>query len=153
SLFKVPAAGGTPVPVIEEPYETIYNAALSPDGERLAFNNNGDQWWRRGPNPHGSSQIWIAEVDPAGRNFRKIADAPGRNAGPMWIPSGDAILFVSDRDGTENLWRQPLRGGDPERITDLSDGRFVRPTVRPDGACVVFERDFGLWRADVATGE
>src|SRR5206468_12830368 len=92
-LFKIAIEGGTPVPVIEEPYESIYNVALSPDGERFAFNNNGDAWWRRGPNPHGASQIWIAEVESAARTYRKLVDAPGRNVWPMWESSGEAILF------------------------------------------------------------
>jgi tricorn protease len=152
-LFKVPRTGGMPVSVIEEPLERIYNVAVSPGGEQFAFNNNGDPWWRRGPNPHASSQIWTAEVDSPAREFRRIVDAPGRNAWPMWEPSGDSILFVSDRDGVENLWRQSLRGGEAEKLTHFTDGRLLRPTLSPDGATVVCERVFRLWRVDLARGE
>src|SRR5262249_23234496 len=129
------------------------SVALSPGGELLAFNNNGDPWWRRGPNPHGSWQIWVAEVDTAARTFRKVVDQPGRNGWPMWERSEGALPFVSGRDGAGNGWRQPLRGGEAERLTEFTDGRCVRPTISPDGAYVVFERDFGLWRAEVATGK
>jgi len=71
----------------------------------------------------------------------------------MWAPGGGELLFVSDRDGTENLWQQSLDGGDARQITAFKDGRLFRPTLSPDGAAVVFEREFGLWRADTRTGE
>jgi tricorn protease len=153
ALYQVPAGGGTPLPLIEEPFEPFYNVSPSPDGALLALNNNGDAWWRRGPNPGGASQVWVVEAALSDRQFRLIVNEPGRNLWPMWEPDGRSLLFVSDRDGIENLWRQPLDGGGAAQITRFADGRMLRPHLSPDGGTVVFERDFGLWRADVCTGE
>lgn len=153
ALYQVPAAGGTPLALLEEPFETFYNAAVSPDGASLAFNNNGDAWWRRGPNPGGASQIWVVDASPADRQFRLVVTARCRNLWPMWAPDGRSLLFVSDRDGTENLWQQPLDGGEARQITHLEEGRVLRPHLAPDGAVVVFEREFRLWRADTRSGE
>ena len=57
-------------------------------------------------------------------NGRLVRHTPQLAAGmlvdvekPYWIHfrmDGGALLFVSDRDGTENLWRQALPGGDAE---------------------------------------
>ncbi len=153
ALYQAPAGGGTPLPLLEEPFETFSNIAVSPDGARLAFNNNGDAWWRRGPNPGGASQIWVVAAALGDRSFRLVVDAPCRNLWPLWNPDGRSLLFVSDRDGTENLWRQPLDGGEATRISRFTDGRLLRPHLSPDGGVVVFEREFGLWRVDVRIGD
>lgn len=155
-LFEVPLGGGTPFLVWEEPYESFYNVAFAPDGVTVALNNNGDAFWRRGPNPHGASQIWLARREGAGdplTAWRKLVDVPCRNAWPMWRPDGAGIYFVSDRDGHENLWYQPLEGGDAEPVTQSRDGRMLRPTLSPDGREVLFEREFGIWSVDLFSGE
>jgi Tol biopolymer transport system component/C-terminal processing protease CtpA/Prc len=152
ALYQIPVKGGTPLPLLEEPFEAFYNLSVSPDGRYLAFNNNGDAWWRRGPNPGGASQIWVVDAAHADRQFRLVVNEPCRNLWPLWSPDGRSLIFVSDRDGAENLWQQPVDGGDPTQLTRLKGGRLLRPDVSPDGRTVVFERDFGLWRSDLRTG-
>jgi tricorn protease len=158
-LYQVSVEGGAAFPIFEEPYEAFSQVALAPDGQRLALMNNGDPWWRRGPNPSAASQIWIARVEGPGhapRDWEKVVDAPCRNAWPMWRPDGAGLFFISDRDGVENLWYQSLEGGahpSAEAVTHCREGRMLRPCITPDGREVLFERDFGLWCADLRTGE
>ena len=38
-------------------------------------------------------------------------------------------------------------------MTSFTDGRVVWPTISYDGKTIVFERDFGVWSLDVATGK
>jgi Tol biopolymer transport system component/C-terminal processing protease CtpA/Prc len=154
-LYQVPLCGGTPFPLIEEPYESFYNVALSPDGEHMAVTNNGDAWWRRGPNPHGASQIWVGRLGAPGeplRDLGKVIDAPCRNTWPMWSADGRGLFFVSDRGGCENIWHQPLAGGSAEQVTRFAEGRLVRPSISGDGCEMVFEHEFGLWTADASSG-
>ncbi|MBT5532334.1 peptidase S41, partial [Candidatus Poribacteria bacterium] len=40
-IFKIAASGGPPIRIAHDPMESHYNVAVSPDGGRLAFNNNG----------------------------------------------------------------------------------------------------------------
>jgi len=153
-IYKVSLAGGTPIRVLGDPYEAYYHVALSPDGRRMAFNNNGDRWWRRGPNPNAPSDIWVADEPSRPRNFRKVTDYAGRNLWPLWDAAGEGLYFVSDRGGTENLWYQSLRPGAPARqVTCFRDGRVLRPSISANGRWIVFQRDFRLWCLDTETGE
>ena len=45
----------------------------------------------------------------------------------------------------------PQDGGEATRITTFSDGDVRFPAISADGKTIVFERDFRLWKLDVAT--
>jgi len=151
AIFRVAADGGTPIPWVSQPYETLNSLAVSPDGQTLAFNNSRDRWWRRGPNPYGGADIWIVGNTAGASDFRKISDYAGMNRWPLWAPDGQGLYFVSDRDGMENLWFQPLEGRAAHQLTGFGEGRMLWPAISRDGRTIVFERDFGIWRMDVGS--
>ncbi len=152
AIYRVAAEGGTPILWISQPYETINSLAVSPDGLTLAFNNSRDRWWRRGPNPYGGADIWTVGNSAGSVDFRKISAYAGMNRWPLWAPEGQGLYFVSDRDGMENLWFQPLKGAPARQLTDFGEGRLLWPAISRDGRTIVFERDFGIWRMDVGSG-
>ena len=153
AAYKVSVNGGTPIRVAGDPYESYYNLAVSPDGKKLAFNNNGDAWWRHGPNPSGASDIWVISEPIGSKNCRKATKYSGRNMWPMWDAEGKGLYFVSDRDGQENIWHKNAGRGKANQITHFEDGRVLRASISGDGKQIVFQRDFGIWRLDVTTGK
>lgn len=153
AIYRVAAAGGTPIAWIAQPYEDLDSLAVSPDGSLLAFNLSRDRWWRRGPNPYGGAEVWVASNAPGAGDFRKLSDYDGLNRWPLWAPGGDAVYVVSDRDGVENIWVLPLEGGPVRRVSAFGEGRLLWPSISRDGRTIVFEREFGLWRLDTASGQ
>jgi tricorn protease len=124
-------------------------AAFSPDGARLAINRKGQSYWRR--RYRGSSQTDVTVMDVANRRFTDLTDFNGMDTWPMWGADG-FIYFVSDREaGVRNVWRVAERGGAAERVTEFRDGDVYWPALSADRRSVVFERDFGIWRLDLAT--
>jgi tricorn protease len=60
---------------------------------------------------------------------------------------------VSDRGGAENLWKRPASGGQGTQLTRFTRGRVLWPQISMDGKAIAFERDFGIWVFDVASGD
>jgi Tol biopolymer transport system component/C-terminal processing protease CtpA/Prc len=154
-IYRVRASGGTPMPVSLDAYRNAANAAPSPDGRRLVLVGGGlgdFQWWRNGHSHIDEGALWLLEDDGSHRYTRLTADG-ARTLWPMWPAAGTGIFYMSDRGGAENLWRVDAGGGDAQRITHFEDGRVLWPTISADGRTIAFERDFGVWTADTASGE
>ncbi|MBX9929573.1 MAG: hypothetical protein K2X99_11730 [Gemmatimonadaceae bacterium] len=156
-VYRVRATGGTPMPVLADRYVSEYWAAPSPDGQRLAITARGNtfgQWWRRGHSHLDESELWVATLDATPRytlvSTEGTRPGRGKDLWPMWSVDGSALFFVSDRNGTENIYRQPL-GGSAQPLTQFKDGRVLWPQIARDGKTIVFERDFSLHTLDVAT--
>ncbi len=152
-VYRVAATGGTPLEVSRERYLNEFEAAPTPDGKSIALVARGmsnAQWWRNGHSHIDESEVWLKPIDGAG--YQKLVAGGAKRAWPMWNPDGKALWYMSDEGGTENLWRLPL-GGTPQQATRFTDGRLLWPTIGYDGKTVVFERDFGVWSLDTATGQ
>src|SRR5262249_13143846 len=81
--------------------------------------------------------------------FRRLTDDPGVDTEPIWV--GEAIYFVSEREGHANLWRL-----DPASRAVTAATRYDDYDVRypgSDGQRIVFEHGDGLALYDPATGK
>lgn len=54
------------------------------------------------------------------------------------IASSDQVIFMSDRDGSHQIWLADVDGGNARRLTDGPRAHF--PRCSPDGRRIVFER-------------
>jgi Tol biopolymer transport system component/C-terminal processing protease CtpA/Prc len=152
-IWRVPAAGGQPVAVAADRYASEYWAAPSPDGRALAITARGSvsgQWWRHGHSHIDESEIWtVRNLESGAPVYERVGDAGGgKDAWPMWL-DGQTLYYMSDRNGQENLWRRTI-GGSARAVTRFGRGRVLWPSMAYDGSAIVFERDFGIWRYDVA---
>lgn len=155
-VFRVRAQGGTPMPVLADRYEGEFFATPSPDGRHVALATRGrmaySQWWRNGHSHIDEAEIWIATTEPT-PTYRQFSPGEGKEIWPLWSPDGETIYYMSDRSGAENLWKQAVGGGEPEALTRFSKGRVLWPSISADGSVIVFERNFGIWTLDPATGQ
>jgi Tol biopolymer transport system component len=72
---------------------------------------------------------------------------------PFWSRNGNWIYFVSDPDGSPQIWKISPVGGQPAQLTRNGG---VLPMESPDGKFVYFAKDMScrsLWRIPVAGGE
>lgn len=147
-IFRVKSNGGTPMIVSGDRYANEYFAAPSPDGTTLAITARGiagAQWWRNGHSHIDESEIWLRH---APGKYDAVTQGGAKSMWPMWSQDGKRLFYMSDRSGSENIWERPSR-----QITKFTSGRVLWPSISADGKTIVFERDFGIWRLDIASGK
>jgi len=105
--------------------------ALSADGRWLAWSVYTEV-----------TNIWSLEIVardsvPLSRARQVTLGTQKVEAGAFVSPDGAWLYYDSDRSGNSDLWRLPLVGGQPQRLTTDPAGDFY-PAVSPDGREVAF---------------
>jgi len=156
-VYRVRASGGTPFTVAADRYETEFFAAPGPESGVLAISTRGNmargQWWRNGHAHIDEAEIWLVQ-EGTPPTYSPLTTG-GKNSWAMWDETGDHVYFMSDRSGSENLWSVAANAGGTggeKRLTDFSEGRVLWPTIAVDRPLIAFERNFGIWTHDVASG-
>jgi tricorn protease len=99
-----------------EPIKLANNPALSPDGKTIAFDYAGDVW----------------TVPVTGGIAKPLTSNPARDRQPKFSPDGKEIAFVSDREGSAQVFVMPALGGTPEQVTFHTAG-YVLQEWTPEG--------------------
>src|ERR1044071_1930614 len=146
-LYLVSVDGGMPT---KAGTDMGVQASYSPDGQKLAYNQKGQVYWRK--YYRGAYQTDIMVMDVAAKKFTQLIDFDGIDSWPMWGHDG-FIYFVSDRDGNglTNIWRVSENGGKADKVTTFKSGDVRWPAISSDGKVIMFEHDFGIWKLDVAS--
>ncbi|MCC7055269.1 MAG: PD40 domain-containing protein [Gemmatimonadaceae bacterium] len=156
-VFRVPSGGGTPMIVAGDRYASEYWPAPSRDGRRVAITARGTtaaQWWRRGHSHLDESELWIVTLSGDVPTYTAVSrGGDGKDQWPMWSADEQSLFYVRDTAGVENLWQRGVAGGAPRRVTAFTSGRVLWPSISADGSAIVFERNFTIWRHDIASGQ
>ena len=156
-VYRVNADGGTPMPVAADRYTTEYFAAPASSGDVVAITaraNAGSQWWRKGHSHLDESEIWLVKPNGAQPAYEPVTKGGAKDAWPMWSGDGKTLFFMSDRSGAQNIWSSSAQGGAAAKpVTTFKDGRVLWPSITKDGRTIAFERDFGVWTVEMATGQ
>lgn len=94
--------------------DRVSEPTLSPDGRLVAYALRETDF----ENNRGISAIWLVPADGS-RPARRLT-AKGSNASqPRFSPDGKSLYFLSNRSGTQQLWRLPLDGGEAIQLSDF----------------------------------
>ncbi len=149
-IFRVNSNGGTPMQVSSDRYASEFWSTPLNDGS-IIFSARGissGQWWRKGKSHIDETEIW----SKTGDKYEQITQRGAKQLWVMATADGKQMFYVSDRNGTQNLWSEP-KGGTAKQITNFTDGRVLWANLSYDGKEIVFERNFGLWKINSDGGK
>ena len=98
------------------------DAAISPDGQKIAFTYKGDIW----------------TVPAAGGNATRITMTDQYyEASPVWSPDSRSLAFRSNRAGAFDVYITVANGGEVRRLT-FDSGAETPEAFTPDGKSLLF---------------
>ncbi|HEX8616509.1 MAG TPA: PDZ domain-containing protein, partial [Thermoanaerobaculia bacterium] len=106
-------------------------SSFSPDGSKIAYNPiaTESQFWKR---YRGGTQSHIGIFDFATRQYEEVPHTDAGDLFPMWF--GNAIYFVSDRDGVMNLYRYDVASREIRQLTRHAEYDVKWPSLAADGS-------------------
>ena len=100
---------------------TWISVDVSPDGDTVVFDLLGD----------------LYTMPLTGGEAVSLTDGMPYDNQPRYSPDGSEIVFVSDRDGSENLWLIDIASKETRQLTNGSTKSYESPEWLPDGNYVV----------------
>jgi dipeptidyl aminopeptidase/acylaminoacyl peptidase len=100
---------------------------LSPNGELLVYAlREADVAANR-----ATTGIYVRELDASAQPRRLNAEGKSASS-PVFSPDGSRVFYLSAETGLMQVWSAPVKGGDPQQVTDypLGVGSFK---LAPDG--------------------
>jgi Tol biopolymer transport system component len=141
-IFRVPITGGQSVALTN--YRAI-EPRYSRDGTRIAcfIPNEKTQNWTR-----------LAIIPAEGGEPLRVFDAPAETnitRGPIWTPDDKGITVVISPGEKQNLWLQPVDGGQGKQMTDFEVPGIARREYSRDGKRIAIVRAQGIGNAIMIT--
>jgi len=127
----------------------LYDASrgsFSPDGKKIAYNkvSREHRTWKRYQGGK-AQEIYIYDFETSAEE--NISNFRGTDRMPMWI--GNKVYFVSDRDGTLNIFSYHTVGKEINQLTTYHDYDILRASAGENK--IVYEKGGNLWLLDINT--
>ncbi len=103
--------------------------AISPDGKSIAYVD-------RVRGKLGSGGLWVKPLADGAPRLVQYEETEYRMK-PEWTQDGNALFYVSDEAGSNDVMLIDATGGNPQRIT-ADDGDEFAPSPSPDGRTFAF---------------
>jgi hypothetical protein len=124
-------AQGEAGPVLLEDRKGLESLSWAPDGKALLF-----------PDLSGLEDRALFFVNADGSGLRRLASVESFFSDAQISPDGTQIVFVSNRDGSEDLYLIKIDGSNVRRLTKNSAFE-IDPAWSPDGNWIVFASNRG----------
>lgn len=149
TAFEISPEGGTPSRLFGHYHNTVHNLVEHPTSGDFYFNESWESFiFPQRKRYVGSFNPDIKSYNPKTDTYTKHTSWEGKDFSPT-IDQNGKVYFVSDEANNEyNLYT--LENGQKKQLTKFNTSIY-NPSVSPDGRIVVFEKDYELYKYDIAS--
>jgi tricorn protease len=143
-LYTIPLEGGMEQML---PIPRASLTSFSPDGSKIAYNPTSQEFrtWKR---YRGGWFNYIGIYDLKKNTYEELPRSGALDQFPMW--SGNAIYYISDREGTMNLYRYDMEVKRNAKLTSYSEYDIKWPSL--NAGAIVYENGGTLHVLDLKPG-
>jgi len=130
-VYEVDTDGRRPTMFSTLPMENI---SFNAQGDILYHDNKGyeDKWRKHHTSPI-TRDIWMKRGD----KFTKMTTFEGEDRNPVWAADGQSFYYLSEMDGTFNVYKKAANGGNAQQLTHFK-GNPVRFLTAADNGTLCF---------------
>ena len=119
----------------------MLSANVSADGKLLYQDKKGfENVWRKHERSSGTSDIWLSDNG----TFRKLTDFNGHDLNPVWKKDGKSFYFISEEDGTLNVFEGSVDNATHKQLTHFKE-HPVRHLSASENGVLAFSWDGDLY--------
>ena len=113
-VYEVSTSGGRPIMFSSMPMEDI---SFSANGKTLLYHDKKgyEDAWRKHHTSSITRDIWMCTLNDE-RGYKKLSTVNGEDRNPVWA-SADTYYYLSEQNGTFNVFKANINGGNPTQIT------------------------------------
>ena len=140
-VYEVSTSGGRPIMFSSMPMEDI---SFSANGKTLLYHDKKgyEDAWRKHHTSSITRDIWMCTLDDE-RGYKKLSTFNGEDRNPVWA-SADTYYYLSEQNGTFNVFKANINGGNPTQITK-HEKHPVRFLTRAGNGTLCYGYDGGIY--------
>jgi len=149
-VYEVSTQGGRPrlFSVI-----TMHDISINSRGEILYHDYKGyEDAFRKHHQSAITRDIWLCRsaagpANPMTGSYTRLTTFHGEDRNPVWAADGESFYYLSEQDGTFNVWKRNINGSGEQQLTrhTLNPVRFL--TVAANGTlCYGYDGEIYTWQ-------
>ena len=118
NLYTVPVNGGRSILISAAGME---KAQYNDKGSQIVFEDvkGYEDAWRKHATSAVTRDIWL--LDMASQHYKKISSFNGEDREPVFSVNDQSVYYLSERSGTQNVYKQSLNTDDPQQLTTFKN--------------------------------
>lgn len=134
-MYKVSVRGNRP-----EIFSPLAMENISIRGNQLLYTDKKgyEDTWRKHHTSSVTRDVWL--YDMTAKTHKKLSNFKGEDRNAVWASGGGAYYYLSEQDGSFNVYRSDISGGNPVKLTNFKDHpvRFLS-VDKNDNLCFSFD--------------
>lgn len=102
--------------------------SIDPSGKKVLYHDNKgyEDPWRKHHQSSITRDIWLCELDK-NKSYKKLTTFRGEDRNPVWTVDGQGFYYLSEQDGSFNIYKRGLDSTAPTQLTTFKNNpvRFL----------------------------